>query len=180
MVFRRELALLIPRGDRPRHPLEKRPTSHDTWLYIVAAALGRISHIAEPLILYRQHGANAFGMTVPDWRARLHAMRTVPIETYREREIFYGALVAVFDALATRADDALAPRARAAAERYRHRQWIAHTRTHIHASPSLAQRATAFRLLHAAPMADRLGLRARTASMAKDALLGVTGWGRPD
>jgi hypothetical protein len=34
---------------------------HDEWLAIIAAAIGKISHIDEPLVLYRQHGANQIG-----------------------------------------------------------------------------------------------------------------------
>lgn len=34
---------------------------HDWWLALVAAAFGKIGHIAEPTILYRQHGANDTG-----------------------------------------------------------------------------------------------------------------------
>jgi hypothetical protein len=35
---------------------------HDEWLAAVAAAAGRIDFIDEPLIDYRQHGANQIGM----------------------------------------------------------------------------------------------------------------------
>ena len=34
---------------------------HDWWLQIVASALGKIAHLDEPTILYRQHGKNAIG-----------------------------------------------------------------------------------------------------------------------
>ena len=176
MVFRRELALLVPRAARPRHPEAQRPLSHDTWLYILASALGRVSHIAEPLLLYRQHGANAFGMVLPGWRGRLATMRTVMVESYRERDLFFGALATVFDDIAGRQPDEIADRARRAADRYRERQWRARTRALVYDAPSLIERVASFRRLYTATAHDRIGHGGRVASMAKDALLGVTGW----
>lgn len=37
---------------------------HDAWVTLVAAAFGRIGFVDEPLVLYRQHGANAVGATL--------------------------------------------------------------------------------------------------------------------
>ena len=34
---------------------------HDWWLQLVASAFGKIGHIDEPTILYRQHGENSIG-----------------------------------------------------------------------------------------------------------------------
>ena len=34
---------------------------HDWWLTLIAAAFGRIGHIDEPTLLYRQHGSNEVG-----------------------------------------------------------------------------------------------------------------------
>lgn len=41
---------------RPRHP-----AMHDWWFGLLAASFGRTSYIAEPLVIYRQHGANLLG-----------------------------------------------------------------------------------------------------------------------
>lgn len=52
-VFRRELlesALPFPRG-----------WVHDEWLAIIASAVGRVDLVEEPLLDYRQHGANQIG-----------------------------------------------------------------------------------------------------------------------
>lgn len=40
-------------------PFPAEAVSHDRWLVLVAAGLGRIEYIAEPSVLYRQHPANA-------------------------------------------------------------------------------------------------------------------------
>ncbi len=84
MIFRRELLGLIDRKKRPRHPFTtERPLSHDTWIYMLAAALGRVSHIAEPLILYRQHGTNASGALAH--RGRLSDRFSIPLRRYEEQ-----------------------------------------------------------------------------------------------
>ena len=176
MVFRRELAMTVPRAGRPRHPETNRPLSHDTWLYVLAAALGRVSHIAEPLILYRQHGENAFGMQKPDLRTRLRIITTVPVESYRERDLFFGALADIFGTLA--ADGRYGDVPHAAAERYRKRRDRARLRVLVHDAPGIAPRAGAFWRLYAKPGPDPIGLTRLGSSLVKDLLLGVTGGGR--
>lgn len=47
----RDLALPIPSGT----------LMHDWWLALIAAAFGAIGYLAEPQLLYRQHGVNAVG-----------------------------------------------------------------------------------------------------------------------
>lgn len=180
MVFRRSLATLVTPSQRPRQPEANRLLTHDVWLYILAAGLGRVSHIVEPLILYRQHGGNALGMTKPSLGARLRTMATVPVESYRERDVFFGALATTFDALSCHADTTLAARAEAAAALYRVRQGRARLRAEIHNCSSIRDRAAAFWRLYATrDAADHSPLKAASkASIAKDLVLGVTGWGR--
>lgn len=43
------------------HPFPETIVQHDWWLALVATCLGQIRHISEPLIYYRQHGANSIG-----------------------------------------------------------------------------------------------------------------------
>lgn len=180
MVFRRELATLLPAAARPRQPEANRPLTHDIWLYVLAAALGRVSHIAEPLILYRQHGGNALGMTKPGFGTRLRTMATVPVESYRERDRFFGALATNFDDLADRAAGVIPSRARMAAARYRAKQARARLRARVHDDPRLRGRAAAFWHLYAARETSdgRAGFLTSKTSIAKDIVLGVTGWGR--
>lgn len=101
MMFRRELATLIPRDQRPRHPGFDRPLSHDTWLYSLAAALGRVSHIAAPLILYRQHGGNTAGVTPPSLARRVAGLHTEPTKGFRLKMELDEAIAALLADLAT-------------------------------------------------------------------------------
>ncbi len=48
---------------------------HDEWLAIVAAAHGGVRLIDEPLIDYRQHGANVIGATRVTWSRRWQRLR---------------------------------------------------------------------------------------------------------
>jgi len=57
---------------------------HDEWLAIIAAAMGRVELFDEPLIDYRQHGANAIGVTVPTLRSRIGRMLQPRGDRYRE------------------------------------------------------------------------------------------------
>ena len=177
MLFRRELVTLVPRAQRPRHPEANRPLSHDTWLYIVAAAIGRVSHIAQPLILYRQHGGNACGMVTPGLRARWRTATTVPLESYHERVIFFGHLAALFDEMARTNQGELGSRAKAAAARYRERRDRFALRAGLHGSDTLVERLRAWVRLQRLQGGDDVAPRTRLFSAAKDFALGVTGWG---
>ena len=48
---------------------------HDEWLAAVAAAVGRVRLVPEPLIDYRQHGANQIGARLPTLADRLARLR---------------------------------------------------------------------------------------------------------
>jgi glycosyltransferase involved in cell wall biosynthesis len=42
-------------------PIPADAVMHDWWIALVAAALGKVTHVAAPTVLYRQHGANRIG-----------------------------------------------------------------------------------------------------------------------
>ena len=48
---------------------------HDEWLAVVAAAIGKVDVIEKCLIDYRQHGGNAVGMRVRNWRDKWEDLR---------------------------------------------------------------------------------------------------------
>jgi glycosyltransferase involved in cell wall biosynthesis len=56
---------------------------HDEWLAIVAAVLGRVAIDPKPLIDYRQHGANAIGVSPPTLRYRILRMVEPRGDRYR-------------------------------------------------------------------------------------------------
>lgn len=60
MVFSSALTPLAG-GPRPRSHYSETALNHDEWIYMLARALGSVAYIAEPLALYRIHGANVTG-----------------------------------------------------------------------------------------------------------------------
>jgi len=56
MVIRREVIMLADNTQRP-----ERLWSHDHWIWFLAASAGAVATVARPLVIYRQHGNNAFG-----------------------------------------------------------------------------------------------------------------------
>ncbi|MBF0673468.1 MAG: glycosyltransferase family 2 protein [Salinibacterium sp.] len=71
---------------------------HDEWLALVAAARGRLDHIADTLIDYRQHGANQIGVSAPTLGYKVRRM----LEPRGERN---RTLARRSAALATRLDE---------------------------------------------------------------------------
>lgn len=57
-------AAIFNRALRERaSPVPETARGHDWWVSLVAAAMGKITHVPEPLVLYRQHANNAVGAT---------------------------------------------------------------------------------------------------------------------
>jgi hypothetical protein len=55
-------SMMLNRALRERAlPIPAEACMHDWWLALVAAAFGRITHLPEPTVLYRQHGGNDTG-----------------------------------------------------------------------------------------------------------------------
>lgn len=68
MMVNRSLAMLAS-------PVPERAIMHDWWLALVAAAFGRIGHVARATMLYRQHGGNDTGAKRYGLAHVLHQMR---------------------------------------------------------------------------------------------------------
>ncbi len=173
MLFRRELLHLIPRGERPPHPQSPgRPLTHDTWLYVLAAALGRVSHIHAPLILYRQHDSNAAGVALGQGglRHRLADWSNVPFFMFQEQFLFYESMAALFATLAA-GGGAMAGAAAAARDRFAQRRELLRTRLAVFGGPSLRARLRAFLRLQRMPRDTPPWLGAQ----AKEIVLGVSG-----
>jgi glycosyltransferase involved in cell wall biosynthesis len=91
-MYNRALAALI--CEKP----PKYMVMHDWWLILIAGAFGRVGHIDEPTILYRQHGNNEIGAKdVRTLRYKLNRLlhgnevREAIAVTYRQAESFLDA-----------------------------------------------------------------------------------------
>jgi hypothetical protein len=175
MMVRRELVHLVPRASRPPQPERNHlPLSHDTWIYVLAAALGRVSHIMAPLLLYRQHSSNAEGVKAPGRRQRLLRTALGPTLRLAEHSKFSGAMVPIFAEVGARGAEPLAGPARAAAVEFaRRRDHLAELLT-IYAAPSFAARLRAFR----AVKARLAGSPPRRGALLKQFVIGVAGINR--
>jgi glycosyltransferase involved in cell wall biosynthesis len=116
VVDARLVRLADPTRRPPSHYLADTPMHHDEWLYALGRGLGAVAFLAEPLALYRQHGANITG--VPGGRAaRVRETLTTGWTYYARRRDQARELQALFDGLATSLDDAELARRAAAASR---------------------------------------------------------------
>lgn len=169
MLFRRDLVTAIPREVRPRQPeAPGRPLSHDTWIYVLAAALGRVSHITTPLILYRQHENNAMGIDKRGFWQKNKTKLFLSTRNLRERSIFYDKLSELFEDLSNVPGSPFAEPARAASIRYRERRRPLAARLDVYYGRSISDRMRAYRALD--EDADR-----QVKSRIKDLTLGVMG-----
>jgi glycosyltransferase involved in cell wall biosynthesis len=182
MLFRRELLRVFPRARRPLQPGETRQMGHDHWLYVLAAALGRVSHIAEPLLRYRQHGTNWGGITVPSRLARLRRILANPTEGFAAKIPYDAALAAVFDEVAAQGDPRWHKPAGDAASRFARRSEHMRHRLQVYDRPHLPGRAAAFAAMLRTLASDRAASRRALKPALKDLVLGVAGlarFGRP-
>jgi len=171
IVIRREVVHLIDRARRPPQPEnQKLPLSHDTWVYMLAAALGRVSIVAAPLILYRQHGGNVVGVSEGPRLGRIASLTRVRKRRWREQAIINGRMVPIFAEIASRPGPLAGP-ARAAAACFERRRDLMDARAGIFDRPTAAARFRAFRDFQrlAGPPTPGLG------SQVKSLALGVSG-----
>jgi hypothetical protein len=180
MMFRRGLLGIVPIENRPKQPEEsQRALSHDTWIYTLAAALGRVSHIDEPLCLYRQHGANSFGIRKRTSAEKIRATMDVPLFRHRCHEEFYDAMAIIFSSLNFSSDPVLAEAAGRASEIFKQRGTRLRSRIDAYTGETISVRFREFSRamqLHSDDPAQGAG----TLSRLKDLLLGVCRLGRVD
>ena len=99
---------------RHARPIPREAMMYDHWIALVAAMSGAIAYVDEPLILYRQHAANAIGARPP--RAASFAQRVHGTLVSREREWLLKRYSAQAAALIARFGAEMAPRDRLAAK----------------------------------------------------------------
>ena len=97
-------------------PIPGEAIMHDWWLALVAAAFGRIGHLPEATVLYRQHGRNELG--AKQWNAGYVIRKAMRLFDREELSKSLGATQRQAAAFAQRFGDDLAPGQRAAAEAY--------------------------------------------------------------
>lgn len=84
--------------DRPaanllQRALPRKPVMHDAWAYLVVSGCGRAVYDPEPVVRYRQHGANVVGAASTGWaRWRGRVLRqakagTERVHTVQDREL---------------------------------------------------------------------------------------------
>jgi hypothetical protein len=171
MVFRRELLDVADFDARPpsRYGSSKLML-HDEWVLFLAGVLGPVSLLAEPLVLYRQHGANDSGGWV-DSRRRL-TLRPA-IDDYRHAAEHTAACAAYLERTAA-ADPGQAARLAAGARAYRRAAQNWSTRIALYEAPDRRARA---RLLSRLIAGDAYSVRQRggfgRVALGKDVAAGV-------
>lgn len=60
---------------------------HDAWIALIAAAVGTVEPVPEPLLLYRQHGANEVGARRPSWTRQIADFLHVDRDRYYRDEV---------------------------------------------------------------------------------------------
>jgi glycosyltransferase involved in cell wall biosynthesis len=144
-MFRRELLQAVPPAARPRQPeASDKPLSHDQWIYTLAAALGQVAHIKEPLILYRQHGNNTFGTAPRTFHQKIKGALSVPIKRYHARAEFYSSMVSIFRDLESSDRGQLSASAKKAREAFEVRLASVNSRIRLHESDRLRDRYRSF------------------------------------
>jgi glycosyltransferase involved in cell wall biosynthesis len=172
VVDARLVSLADPARRPPSHYLSGTPMHHDEWLYSLGRALGAVAFVAEPLALYRQHGANVTGAP-RGAAARLRQAFTTGSTYYSRRSEQARALERLFDELAASTEDPeLRGRSAAAARSFGELAGRLERRLEVY-EPGASRRRRARRLAALAREGDyrRLGLGA----LARDALMVALG-----
>ncbi|MBW4025332.1 MAG: glycosyltransferase family 2 protein [Proteobacteria bacterium] len=148
MMFHRTLLEVIDPSQRPRQPEKPGlPLTHDTWIYVLADGLGRVSHINRPLILYRQHGSNTMGFERSSLRKRLTLRWIASVANERERHVFYRKMSDIFQEI-SRTSALYGTQALAAANHYSSMSAPLQDRLDAYDAPSFSRRFDAYRKLH--------------------------------
>lgn len=172
MLFESSLVHVTPRGKRPRQPEGCLPLSHDTWIYVLAAGLGKVSHLLEPLLLYRQHESSVYGVGPMPLRIKIRAAVLVPESRLVEEAIFDRHMAGIFDEI-SKSQKALALYAATAHEIYRSRAKLCDLRLQTYKCRRLRARLQAY---HASRELDFY--RPSRKSSMKEVAFGVLGFGQ--
>ena len=178
-LFDAALLSIADHRSRPRALNPDLPRmGHDTWVYLLADVTGKIALLAEPLALYRQHAANAFGAGETSVRALLGQSLLTGGGTYRRYAVLWQEWADVLGRLAEKEGDALArARYRRATKRFARLSASFERRAELY-EPGLSYRSR-IRLL--AGLAARRGYRSHVhgglglRALAKDVVVTAAG-----
>lgn len=107
MTFKASLLSVIPAELRPRQPEKNdKVMSHDHWIYQLAAVTGDIRMLDTELLLYRQHGGNAYGVLHRTLRDKIFYALQGPENRYDAKVHLYRRMSELF---AHPSDDARIP-----------------------------------------------------------------------
>lgn len=169
MLFRRTLLSVADWRHRPTQTWKQAPMLHDSWIYVLACALGPVSLIDEPLCLYRQHDSNLTGtVRKRSLLGRMRGLRYVPLYHFRLAAAFYRGMASIFGAVT---DPEFAEQAALAARAFQHRAHRTEARINCHIAPDIVARARSLRK----QQDDIL-----PSSLTSDLLLGVLRLGKVD
>jgi glycosyltransferase involved in cell wall biosynthesis len=151
LVFDRALLELADwRSRPPSRDLHGRQMDFDEWFYFLAWSAGDVGFIGRRLVLYRQHGDNAFGAPARSWELRLRKLVNEDFATHAGRAAAASAYAAFLDeqsgAWAAR-DPELSDRLTEAARFWHDYERLAQRRDGFYAAPSFGERVSCFRRL---------------------------------
>lgn len=171
MVIRKSLLDLAQKLERPA-----RLSSHDHWLWFLAASGGKVMKIADVLTLYRQHGQNIFGAPQPNSIAR-HAKNIACTVGYEEHAAFESHCSCILLTAAEQSTN-LADRLRKSSAKLEFRARLHRIRNQIYSKDSnLPRRVAAFLQIFCLVgyLPDQSGSRLGPRAALKDMLFGVPG-----
>lgn len=176
IVFARWLLDLVSPDLRPPIKRQNRQCDHDQWAYLLASVFGSVSHVADPLVLYRRHTGNTSTPPITGLLGKLRAFLSAPLDDYLMRADFFDDCAEMFETHEQAFPEAYRARVSAAARVYRSRSALFRSRAAFYQTASVGRRAALFiTLLKGGAYAlERLG----PASLAKDAIIGLGRVGR--
>lgn len=173
MTFKAGLLSVIPSELRPRQPEKNdKVMSHDHWIYQLAAVTGDIRMLDTELLLYRQHGGNAYGVLHRRLRDKIFYALQGPENRYDAKMRLYRHMSELF---AQRSDGAPMP-ANAAKEASAFYRRLADTygdKLGAYRERSLGQRFASLSRLYRQDQDAIWQPRKASASFAKDLTIGV-------
>lgn len=173
MTFKSSLLSIIPSGMRPRQPEKNdKVMSHDHWIYQLASVTGDIRLLSTELLLYRQHGGNAYGVLHRTWREKLFYALQGPENRYEEKFRLYRYMSDLF---VNKYNDGQISRSSAqkASEFYQSLSKSYGDKLASYSGGSFLQRLGSLSNLYKQNRQDIWQPRKMSASFAKDLLIGV-------